>query len=381
MSLAPTPSAAPLVPPRSGVLDIAPYVAGASRLPGHATVYKLASNEAALGPSPKAVEAFRAAAGDLHLYPDPRCETLRGAIADTCGLDPEQLIFGNGSEALLDILVRAYAGPGEEVLFPALSFPLYRILTMSAGAVPVEARAPGFTADVDALLDAVTPATRIVILANPNNPTGTWIPGDEVKRLRAGLREDILLIIDSAYGEYPDDASYSDGADIVAAHPDNTVMTRTFSKMYALASARVGWAYAGLAIIRTMERLRLVFCVGAQAEAAAVAALRDTAHVAAEKAHCILWRGRMEERLSALGFVPVPGAGNFVFVPVPDWAGGWRGLDERLKQHGVIARPIPPANALRISVGPEGHNQAFLKALEGLEALAEAAGARASAVS
>lgn len=349
--------------PRSGILDIAAYVPGASTIEGQARVYKLASNESALGPSPKAIAAFREAAVDLHLYPDARCEALRDAVARHHGLSPEGLIFSNGSEALLDILVRAYAGPGDEVLWPALSFPLYRILTLSAGASPVEAPAPEFTADVDALLGAVTPATKTVIVANPNNPTGTWIPESELRRLRAGLAEHVLLIIDSAYAEYPEDPTYGDGAAVVADNPANTVMTRTFSKMYALASARVGWSYGGADIIATLERIRLTFSVGTAPQAAAVAALADTAHVAAERDHCRRWRERFTERLKALGFAPVSGAVNFVFLPVPAALGGWQGLDAALKRRGIIARPVPPGNALRVSFGTEQANEAFLDAV------------------
>ncbi|MGF1456907.1 MAG: pyridoxal phosphate-dependent aminotransferase [Alphaproteobacteria bacterium] len=351
------------VPTRAGILDIAPYVQGASTLEGVAKVHKLASNEAALGPSPKAVAAFRDTAASLHLYPDGQCGALRLAIADAFDMVPERLIFANGSEAILDLLIRTHAGPGDEVLWPRLSFPLYRIQTLAAGAQPIEAEAPDFTADVDALLGAVTPATRVVILANPNNPTGTWIPRADLVRLREGLREDVLLIIDSAYGEYPEDPSYSDGRDVVDAHPDNTVMTRTFSKMYAIANARVGWAYAGPGLIDVMERVRLTFCVGAQAQAAAVAALGDQDHVGAERAHCLRWRTQFEAALSAAGLPCVQGAGNFVFLSVPNRAGGWQGFDAHLKRHGIIARPIPPANALRISIGSEEANLTLLSAV------------------
>ncbi len=356
------------VPPRAGILDIHAYVPGASVLPGVAKPVKLASNEAALGPSPRAVEAARDAAAAMHLYPDPALSRLRAALAAERGLEAERLVFGPGSEYLLDLFIRCYAGPGDELLFPELSFPLYRILAHAAGAAPVEASAPRYTADVDALLAAVTPRTRVVIVANPNNPTGTWIPRTALQRLREGLPTDVLLVIDSAYGEYPEDPAYSDGVDIVAAHPGNTVMTRTFSKLYALANLRVGWAYAGEELRGVVERARLPFCVTSVAEAAAVAALDDKAHVAAELAHCRAWRPRIVAALRAHDLDPVEGEGNFVFCPVPSARGGWQALDAHLKAAGLIVRPIPPAGALRISIGGAGACDALLAALKAYRA-------------
>ncbi len=354
----------PLVPPRAGIADIAAYVPGASSLPGQDRVIKLASNEAALGPSPRAIEAARAAASQIHLYPDPPAGIVKQALAETHGLEAERLIVTPGSEYLLDLAMRCYAGPGDEVLFPQLSFAMYRILALAAGAIPVEAPAPNFTASVDALLDKVSPCTRIVAIANPNNPTGTWIPQAEIRRLREGLPGDVLLIIDSAYAEYPEDPSYGSGADIVRAYPRNTLMTRTFSKLYALANLRVGWGYGGEELLDMLARVRLPFCVTSPAAAAACAALEDSAHAAAELAHCRAWRPRLDAHVRARGLEPVGDGGNFLFVPVPAAMGGYKALDAHLHRAGIIARPIPPAGALRITVGTAGDNEALMAALD-----------------
>jgi len=354
------------VQPRPGILDIAPYVPGGSTLPGAARVIKLASNEAALGPSPRALEAYAQAAKSIHLYPDAACTELRKDLARTYDLEPERILCGSGSEYLLDLLVRTYAGAGDEVLYSRHTFPLYRIVTLGAGAAPVEAPDSAFTADVDALLAAVTPRTKIVILANPNNPTGTWLGAGEVARLREGLREDILLIVDAAYAEYPSEPNYNAGEALVRANPGNTVMTRTFSKMFALANLRVGWLYAGEPVIACLQRLRLPFCVTTPAQEAARAALADTDHWHAEKAHSQRYRSELEDGVAALGFDVVKGAGNFIFFPVSDsqGAGCAAALDQHLKNDGIIVRPIPPANAVRVTVGKAEDNTAFLESLQ-----------------
>src|SRR5215813_4853215 len=223
-----------MLKPRPGILDIAPYKGGDSKLPGQQRVIRLASNEGPLGPSPHAIRAYRELAEELHRYPDGGQEELRAAIAAQHGLPAEQIVCGAGSDELISLLVRAYAGPGDEVLHSAYGFLMYPIAAKGAGATPVTAPERDYTADVDALLARVTSRTRVVLLANPNNPTGSLLPAAEVRRLNVGLPEGVLLVIDAAYAEYVDTADYEDGAALAGAS-DNVVMLRTFSKIYGLA--------------------------------------------------------------------------------------------------------------------------------------------------
>ncbi|MFP4002862.1 MAG: histidinol-phosphate transaminase [Alphaproteobacteria bacterium] len=349
---------------RQGVLEISPYEPGKSEIPGVSRVIKLASNESAFGPSQRAVDAFEAAAGKLHLYPDAELRPLREALARKHALDAENIICANGSEALIDLLARAYAGPGGEILFSALSFPLYRIVTLSAGATPVEAPHRDFTANVDALLARATDRTKVVFLANPNNPTGTWISRREIERLRNGLPEHVLLVIDAAYAEYPESPDYSAGAEFVERGPGNVVMLRTFSKLHALANLRIGWAYAPDHVIDALRRLRLPFCVTTPAAEAAQAALSDDGHMARARSHNARWLPRLEAALREAGMKVVPSAANFAFFQVPERMGGWQAFDAHLQKAGIIARPIPPAHALRVTVGRDHENTAFLEALQ-----------------
>ncbi len=228
--------------PRPGVLDIAPYVPGKSALEGARAVIKLSSNETPFGPSAKAVEAYLAAASSLSRYPDGSARGLRDAIAKTYGLDAKRIVCGAGSDELLNLLAAAYLGPGDEAIYSEHGFLVYRIAILARGATPVVAPETELTADVDAILARVTPATRMVFVANPNNPTGTYLSSDEVKRLRTRLPEHVLLVLDAAYAEYVRANDYEAGIELVAT-TSNTVMTRTFSKIYGLASLRIGWAY------------------------------------------------------------------------------------------------------------------------------------------
>ena len=228
--------------PRPGILDIAPYVPGTSALPGAAQVIKLSSNETPLGPSPKAVEAYLAQAAHLSRYPDGSAKPLREALAKLYGLDAARIVAGSGSDELLNLLAQAYLGPGDEAIYSEHGFLVYKIAILARGATPVPAPERDLSADVDAILARVTDATRLVFLANPNNPTGTYLPFDEVKRLHAGLPEHVILVLDAAYAEYVRANDYEAGIEMVAT-TQNTVMTRTFSKIYGLAALRLGWAY------------------------------------------------------------------------------------------------------------------------------------------
>ena len=274
--------------PQPGILDISPYVPGESEVAGGLEPIKLSSNETPLGPSPKAVAAYRAAAEHLDRYPDGSATALRNAIARQYGLNPERIVCGCGSDELINLIAHAYIGPGDEAVYSEHGFLMYKIATLSSGGTPVSVPEKAYRVDVDAMLARVTPKTKVVFLANPNNPTGTYIPHDEVRRLHKGLPGHTLLVLDAAYSEYVRRNDYEAGLELVAT-TDNTVMTRTFSKIYGLAALRLGWAYCPAAVADVLNRVRGPFNVTAPAIAAGVAALDDKAHVETAVAHNEKW--------------------------------------------------------------------------------------------
>ena len=354
---------------RPGIEAIAPYVGGDSALPGRQRAIRLAANEGALGPSPMAVAAFEEMAAEIHRYPDGASAELRGALAELHGLDAARIVCGAGSDELIALLCRAYAGPGDEVLHTEHAFLMYAIAARTAGATPVAAPERGLTADVDALLERVTGKTRILFLANPNNPTGTYLPASELDRLRAGLGEDVLLVIDAAYAEYVARDDYTPGADLVEAG-DNVVMTRTFSKLYALGGLRLGWAYCPADVAGVLNRVRNPFNVAAPAQAAGLAALRDTAFADAGRAHNATWLPWITEQVRALGLEALDSAGNFVLVSFPNAPGrDADAADAFLKGRGIIVRRMGAyglPNSLRITVGREDEMHAVAEALDAL---------------
>ena len=347
-------------------MDIPLYEGGESRLAGADRVIKLSSNESALGPSPMATKAFAGVQDGLVRYPDGKAADLKAAIAEVHGFDPDQLICGAGSDELLCLIARAYSGPGDEIIHTAHGFLMYGIYARSVGATPVVVPETNLTADVDAILDAVTDATRIVFLANPNNPTGTYLPTAEINRLRKELRESIVLVLDGAYAEFMDSPEYDAGHTLVE-NTANTIMTRTFSKIYGLASLRVGWAYATRNIIDALERLRSPFNLATPALVAAAAAMRDTAHTSAAYRHNARWMGIAVQRLRALGLDIVGEAGNFVLPKFTGTAGFTAAdADAFLQVQGIIARRVEnyglPCH-LRISIGTEEEMETVLRAL------------------
>ncbi|HSR71901.1 MAG TPA: histidinol-phosphate transaminase, partial [Kiloniellales bacterium] len=299
--------------PKPWILEVAPYVGGESGLPGRNRVVRLASNENPLGASPQARAAYAALKDELHRYPDGAARELREAIGRSEGLDPARIVCGAGSDELIALLVRGYAGPGDEVLHSAQGFLMYPIAAQSAGATPVAAPERELTADVEALIARAEERTRLCFLANPNNPTGSYLTEGELRRLRAGLPEHVLLVVDAAYAEYVTARDYESGARLVNEF-DNVVMTRTFSKIHGLAALRLGWAYCPAAVADLLNRLRGPFNVAAAAQAAGVAALQDRAHVERSCRHNALWLEWMIERLRELGLQPFPSAANFVLV-------------------------------------------------------------------
>jgi len=303
--------------PRPGILDIAPYVGGEATAPGALRPIRLASNESALGPSAKAVAAYRALAGEIHRYPDGGSAELRAALGRHHGLDPERIVCGAGSDELIGLLLRAYAGPESEVLYSRHGFLMYPIGAQAVGATPLAVPERQLTADVDGFLARVTPRTRIVFIANPNNPTGTYLPADEIARLHAGLPRHVVLAIDAAYAEFVNRNDYEPGIALVN-RAQNVVMLRTFSKVYALAGLRLGWAYCPPAIADVLNRIRGPFNVSAPALAAGVAAVEDVAALGRARAHNQQWLPWFSERLAALGLPVTPSVGNFVLPRFPD---------------------------------------------------------------
>lgn len=352
--------------PRPGIMDIKPYVGGESGLDGVARVIKLSSNEGALGPSPKAMKALEEMAGDMHRYPDGGATRMRKALASRWGLDASRIVCGAGSDELLGILCRAYAGPGDEVLYSQHGFLMYAIAAKACGAVPVTAPETGLTADVDNLLAAVTAKTRIVFLANPNNPTGTYLAADEVRRLRAGLRDDILLVLDAAYAEFVSRNDYTPGIELVDAG-DNTVMCRTFSKIYAMGGLRLGWAYCPAAIAGVLNRVRNPFNVGSSALVAGEAALSDTAYMELCKGHNDYWLDWMQGELARLGLTVTPSVCNFVLVHFPRETGkDAAAADAFLRARGIIVRAMGGyglGHCLRITIGTAEENQRVIETL------------------
>ncbi|MER8635263.1 histidinol-phosphate transaminase [Mesorhizobium sp. M0664] len=352
--------------PRAGIMDIEAYVPGKSAAPeGVAKVHKLSANENPLGPSPKAIEAARAVADKLAVYPDGSARRLREAIAEVHGLNPANIVCSNGSDEILGLLAQTYLAPGDEAIITEHGFMVYKIYIQSAGAVPVTVKETDERADIDAILAAVTPATRIIFLANPNNPTGTYVPFQEVRRLHAGLPRNVLLVLDAAYAEYVRRNDYEAGVELVGS-AENVVMTRTFSKL-GLGGARIGWMYAPMHVIDAINRVRGPFNVNATAIEAGIAAIHDRAHIERSVAHNETWLAWLSEQLSGLGLRVTPSVGNFILIHFPeDKRHSAAAADDYLSARGYILRRVSGygfPNALRMSIGTEEANRGVVAAL------------------
>jgi len=348
-------------------MDIEAYVPGKSAAPpGVAKVHKLSSNENPLGPSPAAVEAVKAVAGKLEFYPDGAATRLREAIGAAHGLNPANIVCSNGSDEVIGLLAQTYLSPGDEGIYTEHGFMVYPIYIRAAGGVPVVAKETALRADVDAILAAVTPRTRIVFLANPNNPTGTYIPIGEVRRLHAGLPAHVLLVLDAAYAEYVRRNDYEAGIELVSSF-ENVVMTRTFSKVHGLGGARIGWAYCPAHVVDALNRMRGPFNVNAAAIEAGVAAMGDRAHVETTVAHNERWLHWLCEELAKLGLTVTPSVGNFVLIHFPEAPKhSAAAADAYLSARGYILRRVGGygfPNALRMTVGTEEANRGVVAAL------------------
>src|SRR5262244_818820 len=306
--------------PRPGVLDINPYVPGKSAAPGVARVFKLSSNETPLGPSPKAIAAYHAVAEHLQDYPDGDSTALREAIGRAFGLDPSRIVCGAGSADLLNLVADAYLHVGDEAIHTTHAFLVYPIATRGSGATPIAVAEKNYAADVDAMLAAVSARTKVVFLANPNNPTGTYVPFDEVKRLHRGLPPYVLLVLDAAYAEYVRRNDYEAGIELVATS-ENVVMCRTFSQIHGLAALRLGWLYGPPHVVDAINRIRGPFNVNAPAMAAGIAAIQDAGHVERSVAYNAKWRDWLTVEIGKLGLDVTPSVANFILIHFPQAEG------------------------------------------------------------
>jgi len=350
--------------PKAGILDIEAYVPGKSGAKG-AKVFKLSSNESPIGASPKALEAFKEASGKLALDPDGSATALREAIAARYGLSADRIVCGAGSDEILQLLAHAYLGPGDEAVYSQYGFMVYPIVIQANGATCVVAHETGFATDVDAMIAAVTPKTKMVFLANPNNPTGTYVSFSEVKRLHAALPPHVLLVLDAAYAEFVKANDYESGIALVSEF-ENVVMTRTFSKIHGLAALRLGWAYGPAHVMDVLNRIRGPFNVSLPAIAAGVAAISDMRFMDAALDHNSKWLPWLTAEISKLGLDVTPSVGNFVLVHFTKTKTAAQ-ADAFLQEHGIVVRRMAGygmPNALRMSVGTEEGNQALVAALK-----------------
>jgi len=352
------------VMPRPSILSVEPYVGGESKVPGVNRVIKLSSNEGAFGPPPAAIAAIAESAAEAHRYPDGGATKLRAAIGARFGLDPSRIVCGNGSDELIALLILAYGGEGTELIMSAHGFMMYDITGRWAGCRVIKVPERNLLADIDGLLAAVGPRTRLMFLANPNNPTGALLPSSEVRRLRQQLRPDVLLVLDSAYAEYVTEPGFDPGEALVDEFP-NTVMTRTFSKIFGLGGMRLGWCYAAPAVVDVLARVRGPFNVNATAMAAGIAALSDPDWVARSVAHNLAERARVAAALTGFGFAPMPSHGNFLLVGFGDAARA-TAADQHLRNRGLVVRAMGGyglAAYLRITISTEEENNLLLEAL------------------
>lgn len=349
--------------PRSALGNCPQYVQGKSSAAGIEKPIKLSSNESPFGPSPRARDAYLRAVEQLHRYPDGGQAVLRQGLAERFGIEADRIVAGNGSEELILLAIRAFVDPGEQVLVSENGFVMTRIHALAQGAEVVVAPEADWRANVDNLLARVTERTRIVAVANPNNPTGTYLPASEIRRLHAGLPSHVLLMLDGAYADYVVADDFESGIEIARA-AENVLVTRTFSKLYGLAGMRIGWAYAATPVIQAIQRIRTPFNANMPAQMAAAAALEDTEYVDMVRSHTINWRERMRSRLMELGLVVPPSVTNFLLLQFPAER-GWSALDasDFLIRNGILPRPTGvsgPGDCLRITVGSAEENQTFL---------------------
>jgi histidinol-phosphate aminotransferase len=355
--------------PRPEIMAIAPYVGGQSKLPGVTRIIKLSSNEGAFGPPPAAKAAIAQSADGMGRYPDGSAQAMREAIGAYFGLDPARIVCGNGSDEIIGLLIHAYGGAGTELLMSAHGFSIYEIFGTLAGGTVIKLPERDLTADVDAFLAAVTEQTRLVFLANPNNPTGSMLPLSELRRLRDGLPPDVLLVLDGAYAEYVDRPDFDAGLSLIEAG-ENTVMTRTFSKIWGLGGARLGWGYGPAAIMDVLNRVRAPFNLSNAAAAAGIAALSEPGWEARSRAHNQAARARVTAALQASGIRVWPSEGNFVLADF-ETAERAHAADAFLRAQGIIVRNVASyglPHCLRITIGLDEECSVLIEGLQAFTA-------------
>ncbi len=351
--------------PRKGILNIEAYVPGDHKIAGHVDPIVLSANETPLGPSPQATSAFLASAEKLERYPDGAANALKEAISKVYGLNPTHIVCGAGSDELLNLIAQAYLSEGDEAIYTEHGFLVYKIAILASDAIPVVAKERNFTADIYAILACVTDRTKIVFLANPNNPTGTFVPIKEVRRLRQELPDTVLLVLDGAYAEYVRRNDYEAGVELVSTTP-NTVMTRTFSKIHGLAALRLGWAYCPAGIADVLNRIRGPFNVSAPAIAAGAAAIADLDHIERARHHNDIWLAWMTAEICKLGLQVTDSVGNFILIHFPEGTNNASAADTFLQKHRIIARKTNGyglSNCLRLTIGTEVENKAVIATL------------------
>ena len=352
--------------PKAGILDIQPYKPGKSTAAGFASPVKLSSNENILGSSPKAREAFVAAADSLNMYPDGRANRLRAAVSKRFALEPERLVFGDGTDEVLHLLNQVFLTPGDNIVMGQYGFSAYAIGARACQGEVRQAPEPGYRVSVDELLTHVDERTRLVFITQPGNPTGTFLARNELHRLHEALPPQVALVLDGAYAEFATDAGFDDGLEL-ARGSQNLIVTRTFSKVYGLAALRVGWAYCPAHIADAVDRIRAPFNTSIAGQEAAVAALGDEDFLRRSVEHVDRWRPWLVQQLGGLGLEVIPSQANFVLVGFSRTPGRTAAEAEAwLATHGLIVRGVANyglPDHLRITVGLEEHNRALVEAL------------------
>jgi histidinol-phosphate aminotransferase len=349
--------------PRNGILSINAYVPGRSRAQGTGPLYKLSSNETPLGPSPRARAAFQDSSS-LELYPDGSALKLRSAIAEKYKINVNQIVCGNGSDDLLHLLAAAYIGPGDEGIFTEHGFLVYKIAILAAGGTAVVAPEKNLTTDVDAILARLTPRTKIIYIANPNNPTGTYIPKTEIERLHRALPSHVMLVIDGAYAEYVENKDYSDSLELAQKY-QNVIVTHTFSKIHGLASLRIGWMFGPQAICDTINRIRGPFNLNGPALNAGATAILDHEHIEKSIKYNSQWLKWMSDEVEHIGYKVTPSVANFILIHFADPIEAGQ-ADDFLSQHNVIVRALVSyglPQCLRVTIGSEDANRRFIEVL------------------
>jgi histidinol-phosphate aminotransferase len=351
--------------PRAAVSKTAHYVPGERRLSGVEQPIKLSSNESPLGPSPRAITAYHALEPELFRYPDAAQHALRTALADIYGVEADRIVCGNGSDEVLSLLIRAYTGPGDEVILSQYSFGMCWTHAHMQAADVIVAPEPDCRINVDEILSRVTARTRLVLIASPNNPCGTYLPRAELHRLHGALPGNAILVVDAAYGDYVVAEDYDCGLEL-ARRADNVFVTHTFSKLYGLAGLRVGWGYGPREVIDTLNRVRTPFNVNAAALSAAAAAVLDRQHTASVREHNNRWLARLLKEYRSLGLDAVPSVTNFILIRFPEGRHSAANAAEHLRASGIIPRPVNaggPERSLRITIGLDSDNETVIATL------------------